>query len=394
MSNTLKFGNGEWATKEGSTLAYNSENGNFKPLPFDFTRATTATRVNKEGLIEVVGNNEPRIDFTDDSKGALLLEPQRTNSLLHSNQFDTTWATSNATVTGGQIGVGGSTDAWLLNSLSGFILQTLSLSGVSTMSIYAKKGTAQGIRVRIDADVDANCYIDLSNGNELFPYTGTNLEVINVGNDWYKISLSIDSAISNVRLYAIDNTAISTSGTVYIQYAQLEQGSYPTSYIPTSGSAVTRVADVCEGAGNEQVFNDSEGVLFAEISALTDIGSNQSISISDGSFDNRILFRYNGTNEIRVIVVSNSFLVFDKSLNISSINEYNKFIIKYKQDNFALWVNGFELEAGNSGATPTGLNELAFDDGSGINDFYGNIKQIQYFDKALTDQELAALTKI
>ena len=51
MAQTLKFGNGTWATKKGSTLAYNDENGNYKPLPFNFTRATSATRVNKQGLI-------------------------------------------------------------------------------------------------------------------------------------------------------------------------------------------------------------------------------------------------------------------------------------------------------------------------------------------------------
>jgi hypothetical protein len=84
MANTLKFGNGQWATKVGSTLAYNDEGGNFKPLPFNFTRSTSATRVNKDGLIEVVTNNKPRIDFLNDSNGALLLEPSRTN-LLHTN---------------------------------------------------------------------------------------------------------------------------------------------------------------------------------------------------------------------------------------------------------------------------------------------------------------------
>ncbi len=60
MAQTLKFGNGTWATKEGSALAYNDENGNYKPLPFDFDRASTATRVNKEGLIEVVGRDKPK----------------------------------------------------------------------------------------------------------------------------------------------------------------------------------------------------------------------------------------------------------------------------------------------------------------------------------------------
>ena len=48
--NTLKFGNGEWYGKEDTILAYNSENNNYKPLPFTFERASTATRVNKEGL--------------------------------------------------------------------------------------------------------------------------------------------------------------------------------------------------------------------------------------------------------------------------------------------------------------------------------------------------------
>jgi hypothetical protein len=57
-------------------LHITTRNGNFKPLPFNFTRSTGATRVNKDGLIEVVTNNKPRIDFLNDSNGALLLEPQ------------------------------------------------------------------------------------------------------------------------------------------------------------------------------------------------------------------------------------------------------------------------------------------------------------------------------
>ena len=88
MSNTLKFGNGQWATKEGSTLAYNDENDNFKPLPFNFERGSSATVVNKDGLIETVGSDMPRIDYKDDSEGALLLEPQSTNLITYSEAFD------------------------------------------------------------------------------------------------------------------------------------------------------------------------------------------------------------------------------------------------------------------------------------------------------------------
>ena len=53
MANTIKFGNGQWATKEDSILAYNDENANFKPLPFVTSRASTATTVNKSGLLEL-----------------------------------------------------------------------------------------------------------------------------------------------------------------------------------------------------------------------------------------------------------------------------------------------------------------------------------------------------
>ena len=115
MANTLKFGSGLWATQENSVLAYNDENGNYKPLPFEFERDTNATVVNKSGLIETVGNNIPRIDFQGNNKGALLLEPERTNILLQSNQFDTTWTLSSSiNITSGQSGVGGSNNAWLL----------------------------------------------------------------------------------------------------------------------------------------------------------------------------------------------------------------------------------------------------------------------------------------
>ena len=100
MANTFKFGNGNWAVKDGYALAYNDENNNFKPLPFTFTRSSIATRVNKQGLIETVGKNKPRIDFTDNTSGHLLLEPSRTNLVTDSEDFsDSSYYKNNATIT-------------------------------------------------------------------------------------------------------------------------------------------------------------------------------------------------------------------------------------------------------------------------------------------------------
>ena len=103
MANTFKFGNGNWAVKDGLALAYNDENNNFKPLPFDFTRASTATRVNKDALIETVPSGKARIDFLNNTSGHLLLEPSRTNAQPYSEQFDNSaWTKGNSSISANQ----------------------------------------------------------------------------------------------------------------------------------------------------------------------------------------------------------------------------------------------------------------------------------------------------
>ena len=99
MSKTLQFGNGEWAVGKETALAYNDENSNFKPLPFTFDRGSSATVVNKQGLIETVGIDEPRIDFLNNTKGHLLLEPSRQNIITYSEDFsDSSWTKNNCTI--------------------------------------------------------------------------------------------------------------------------------------------------------------------------------------------------------------------------------------------------------------------------------------------------------
>ena len=96
----------------------------------------------------------------------------------------------------------------------------------------------------------------------------------------------------------IMGTHLKQSGSVYLQYCQIEAGSYATSYIPTSGSSVTRQADTATGSGNSEVFNDSEGVLFADISALANDGTLRTITLGDNSSSNAVSFRYDNPNQI------------------------------------------------------------------------------------------------
>ena len=131
----------------------------------------------------------------------------------------------------------------------------------------------------------------------------------------------------------------------------------------------------------------------AEISALADDGTSRVISINDGGSSDYIHLRYHSvSNTVRFIVRSGNITSFDYFITLPSTEEYNKIAIKYDNTNVYLWANGFEYFQFSPITTPIGLSTLDFDDSLGNNDFYGNTKQIQYYDSALTESELETLT--
>jgi len=418
MSQTLKFGNKTWATKEGSTLAYNDENGNYKPLPFNFTRSTSATRVNKEGLIEVVTNDRPRIDYTDTSDGVLLLEKAATNLIAFSEAFDNSyWTKLGASATSGFTSPDGTANAFKLvednsNGLHTFY-QNASFAlptGNNTLSVFVKPNGRNFFQIRTgsgggidNAPLYAN--FDLINNIETTSSTGVlNSKVELYANNWKKISITFNVSSSNSvalvfqtilsGLSAISETyqGDGTSG-VYIFGAMLEQNSVASSYIPTQGSATTRVAETASGAGNSEVFNDSEGVLFADIAANANDGTYRVFGLSDGTTNNRIILYYNPTsNNIELFISSGGAAQATLNLTLTDIKLFQKVAVKYKVNDIGLWINGFEVGTDSSATMPTGLNELAFDNSTGVQNFYGKTKEIGYYDTILTDLELETLT--
>ena len=398
MANTLKFGDGKWATGEGTALAFNDENDNFKPLPFTFTRNSTATVVNESGLIEEVGNDVPRIDFKDNTKGALLLEPQRTNIFQQSNTFDQ-WSDTTIVLTSGQNGFAGSNDAWLMEKNGGNsrIFIAVTTSGVTTTSVYAKANASNYLRIRCDTtNATSNTFFNLSNGTIHSTSYTIDEKIEDVGGGWYRCSVVPRDPTTIVRLYPAEAGGSSNvSGSIYIQYAQLEAGSYPTSYIPTQGSAVTRVADSCNNAGNDQVINSTEGVLYAEISALANDGTDRHITINDGSSDNSVRLYFDAlSNTIQTVIRRNSHSVVSEYYTIPNTLVLNKFAVKFKINDVALWYNGQEVAVSNdfAGFSAGTLNKVSFERGSNVQSFYGYAKEVKVYNTALSDSELAALT--
>ena len=238
-------------------------------------------------------------------------------------------------------------------------------------------------------------------GRILFWYIGsatgtTTSHQFTLTGDWQRIEATTTPTGAGSLTFRVDIPAdISVIGDeAYIYGIQVEAGSYPTSYIPTYGSSVTRSGDVCINAGNASTFNDSEGVLYAEMSALADDLTYRQIGISGVLEANQVNLSFdNVSNRIGGVVLSSGTYHVLWHI-VSDTTTFLKVALKYKLNDISLWINGVEVDTEISANTPINLNELNFSVGlSNANKFYGNAKQILYFPTALTDSELSALTR-
>ena len=392
---------------------------------FDFARASAATRINKYGLIETVASgqsrlNYPLIDGVVNGCPSHLLEPQRINLVTYSEDFsNAAWTKSGSTITSNAaISPDGSLNAdKLIENTANSVHQISLFKSASvndySFSVFVKKGEREFVSLVFSDNVRylVHYTFDLTNGvvTKSYNYTGVTSVFTSksIGNGWYKLTLSSNYTWSTLiysRIY-IENTSTpptvpsntyigdGTSG-LYIWGAQLEAGSYPTSYIVSnSGSATTRVAETANNSGDASTFNDSEGVLMAEISAFEyPITQNNWLTITDGSINNSIGIVFESTTVVarhEVGGVNYSYLT-----HVIDYTNVLKIAFKYKLNDLQLWINGYKVSVlSSSPIFPNNtLNSLQLQYGGGSNTFYSNIKQIQYYDSALNDSELETLT--
>jgi hypothetical protein len=387
---------------------------------FTFTRSGNATRVNSEGLIELVTTNVPRlnyplIDGVVSGCPSLLLEPQRINLITYSEDFtQSVWSdlrvslTSNnaispdGTLNASELTLDATNDS---HTLIHSTITGLSANANHTISVFVKSNGNDKVALR-DASVGNYISVDLSNG-VILDENNINSSIEKFGNDWYRISLTfLSSSSGQIRpsLYLLKDNYTSGSpssaylgdgvSSVYVWGFQAEaNSSYATFYIPTSGTIGTRSAETCNNAGDVNTFNDSEGVLMAEISALADDGTARVITINDGGSSDYIGLRYHTvSNTVRFLIKSGGTINFDYFITLPSTLDSNKIAIKYDNTNVYLWANGIQYFQYSPITTPIGLSTLDFDDSLGNDDFYGKTKQLQYFDSALNDSDLETLT--
>lgn len=356
-----------------------------------FSRGTgIATRVNRNRLIETVAANQPRFDYdpvTGECKG-LLIEESRQNLLTYSNDFsNAAWINSTLFFSYNNVtGLDGITSASTFTANSTSSLNELyqnficTASTTYTFSFYVKLGTlpASSYKIAVYNNTGASFI-----ASDVVPTQTLS------SNSWTRVSYTFTTPAGCVsaRVYPYRNAVfVQNNGTFYLWGTQVEQGAFSTSYIPTSGSTVTRSADLAEMTGTNfsSWYNPDEGTLFANALSTTNSTLPTGIAALNNSGDstnNRVDLRYYQSGNSQVVFNGVNSGGSQLSL-ISGFSLTNpKFIVSYASQNVNFAVNALLISSMSSAFIPSPLvNRLligTFDVG---NTYYlnGTISRLTY----------------
>jgi len=404
MANTFNLGDGNWAQKTEKLLAYNAENDNYKPLPFDFDRGSTATRVNRDGLIETVGVDEPRIDFLNNTNGHLLLEPSRTNNMTHSEDFSvyTLASGTSRTANAGTSPTGENNATLIYPSSSGSnkgLYKNTSSSTTGTVSCFVKRSGKNFAIIGTDNGATRYCIFDLVNETVVYEATNYTGKIEKHSNDWYRISSTYtSSAAANYPFVGVaDNSSgdVTVDGTngILIFGMQYEYNSYATSIIKTSGSAVTRSVETNYQQNVTQVIGQSEGTMYIEFvpkdtSATQILYQVRSSSGTIGQID----IRLTGGN-ISTLANDGGSSQFSMGFTSYSAGTKYKVAVRYKLNDSKIYINGSSVGSDTSCSfTGSSLDQISFAESLTSLVPVADILDARLYNTALSDSELQALT--
>lgn len=388
-----------------------------------FTRASTAQRTNKFGLIESVAANVPRIEYdpiTGACKG-LLLEEQRANLLTYSEQIDTAWTTYYAAITANQsiapdgTNTGDKVTEDTSSGVEHYIDHLVSVytNQIYTASVYAKDlGSTTNFYLIIvsvgSSSTTSATHFSITNGviaPVSFNGLVSSIQSTPVSNGWYRCSVTytLNGTVTThaVRLYPKASglsTGDGTSG-LYIWGAQLEAGEFSTNYIPTTSAAVTRSAEsaVMAGTNFSSWYCQDEGSFYIEYTLKGTNVLSYIFEVSDGSENNfcrlrtgSILGGSPGSNDL--LIYSGGISQADSAGVTITPDTIYKTVVAFKYNDIALVTNGRLIDADASVNLPLLVSQLVMGDGSSHLPVSIYILRIAYYPKRLSNNEIIALT--
>jgi hypothetical protein len=358
----------------------------------------------------------PRLDYLNSTCPRLLLEPQRTNKITYSENQNptgtswypsTTWTVTTNTVTSpdGYTNADTLTETTSTGFHSGYynaIIES-SYTGTYTISAFAKYNGRLFV-LNPFTTAGGRTYFNLQTGTVAQVGTGVTASIVDYGNGWYRCICTATYAAEQVGFEHMLASAVGTlqytgNGTsgVHIWGCMAEAGAYATSYIPTLGTSVTRVKDAALTGSVPSLIGQTEGVMFIDYNRLG--------TLEDSAF---MLSNVAGTtsnsyqNSVYIYQIANGPLVVESY--ISNVQQFafsstalsvgrHKVAIAYKQNDFALYVDGVLRGTDTSGNVPA-MNYLTIGGAADVPTHVQAVNQALLFKTRLTNAQLAELTTL
>ena len=377
----------------------------------DYIPTTTSIRTKFAGITQdgSSASNIPRIDYPPlGGCPSILVEPQRTNLLTYSEQFDNAgWNKTNTTVTANTTTSPDGTltaDKIIPNTTNGTHNVnrsiTVSTSTAYTASLYAKKGEYSGLRINFISS--ANTFISVNLNTGVIQSFGGSIylssSIESVGNDWYRVTMTFLPPVATSSLNFIVENPVgtvtfagdNTSG-IYLWGAQLESGSNATSYIPTVAATVTRNADsfTLNNIYTNGLLSASGGTWFVDLRnniPLTRDANSVGLNLDTSLGSNGFAIRNNASAQR--LTISKYISNVRTELYLTTTNTC-KIAIKWNGTTADIFENGTKVVSATS-FTPTAMQVI---NGSST-DVSKNINQMSLWATPLTDTQLAILTTI
>jgi hypothetical protein len=392
------------------------------PTP-TFTRASTATFIGSNGLIQSAAVNELRFEHDPLTGvcGGLLLEQSRTNICLQSENFGTTWTNDVGLVnitTNVELSPDGLITADKISENTTTSSRRIAIQGLSsvsgttyTFSCFVKAAERDFVQLRFGSAFGGqfqNFVIGGVNAGTIGSGVGATAAIQAYPNGWYRCSITATSATTGSSNFTIGpqisstaaawNPYIGTIGSgIFVWGAQLEAGTTATSYIPTTTGSLARSQDLCTitGANFTDMYNQNEGSIFYAVIAVG------ATSAQSGVFGIHSSTRSNGGvsgtfagNQITNSVYAASFSTQASFATQASRNTLVKNAIAFRTDDFANSFNG-NIATDTSGTLLTIFDRFVIGaTGNTGGPQVGNniFSSIKYYRKRLPDAKLQALT--
>jgi hypothetical protein len=385
-----------------------------------FSRASSKTRTNAAGVIQTIGNNVPPHDYrnadgTLSTFPRLNLEPQRTNSIRNSTMVGavagtpgtspTNWSTATSGLTQTIVGVGTENglpyiDFRFAGTSSGVVV-TIQQEGVLTVaasvgqvwssSIYSKVISAPNAplsyNIRLREGASGGSFV--ADGLQTFVPTSSLQRFV-----YTRTNTGATTAFLQPSIVININSGASYDFTIRIAAPQMELGAYATTFIRTTTAAVTRVADAASKTGVASLIGQTEGTLFLEFAVPLNESVTRSIVLSSSTVANRVaISTFAGSVFARVDVGGVNQVNSNATVTVTNMN---KVAFRYKENDFAVYVNGVKVITDTSGITFSAgtLDRFAFIQADSTSAFNGIVSQMAVFTTGLTDAQLAELTTL